>query len=124
MGAFGAASPKKTIFCGNPPWLEDFGSHMMNSNEKRMLANDDVQVTKQYKTKEGKKGFTAGKDMKGSQSYPAGLGVGSGLKMQRFLPLEFPTDEVGYAELSESDVSDGTEYDCACLDDCLKEATP
>ena len=60
--------------------------------------------------------------MKGSQSYPGGLGVHSGLLMSNYLPIELPeaTEEF---ELVESDASSGNASDVECLQDCIQEAT-
>ena len=56
MGTFGAPTPKRSIFVGTAPWLGDFDGRKLSSEQKRAMkeANPNVEVTKKYKTKDGK----------------------------------------------------------------------
>ena len=54
--------------------------------------------------------------MKGTQSYPAGLGSQAVLGLSKIPPLKFQ-DLLPYMDLTESEPSSGNASDLDCLDD-------
>ena len=125
MGCYGSPSPKKTMLVGTFPGLANC-KRSMTSGQKRAQKegqSGSTEVTKQYKAKDGAKKFTAGKDMKSSQSYPAGIGSELGLAMWGNLPntLGECDDKATEFELAESDVSSGNASDVGCLKDVTAE---
>ncbi len=119
MGYFGARTPKGNIWVGTAEWLGSADGKRLTTEQKAAMkeAGPDIEVTKRLKTStSGKAKFTGGKDMKGSQSYPAGVGVNFGAAMAESLPLEFPEQSEAF-EFSESEQSSGNASDIDCLDD-------
>ena len=115
MGAFGAPTPKPTKFVGTSSNLESYGVSLTSAQKEAMKEGaGNLQVSKKIRKSDGSTGFTGGPDLKGTQSYPGGIGSQTGLNM--VIPIDFPSFEK-YDVIDDSDASSGNASDLDCLDD-------
>ncbi len=71
MGRFGAETAKPTWVWSNKPWVADIEKHQVASNPR----SQKMQLVSKYVDKTGRARVSGNKNLKASQTYPAGFGI-------------------------------------------------